>query len=301
MRLIVKTGRNAGQEFPLTKGVITIGRSSVNDIVFNDEQVSRHHAEIRRRGHSFTLTDLGTVNGTFVNDARIEEPQVLRDGDRIKMGNTALSFQVAPAAATAVGTQMPFIIGGAILLIIVLVVVMRFALPPTPITPPTPTPTLTPMPTPTLTTMPAPTPTITPTSTPMVRSVQMDSLAVKQTEEEVEGVLAPIRIQIRPNPQPGEMSLAISTDEPMGIGDQWRASTWVAVLFSCVLEGVDPTEYEFLVHVGGPIDGPSASGLLTVGTLAALRGESVDEDDSMTGVINPDGSIAPVGGIPHKV
>jgi predicted S18 family serine protease len=90
-------------------------------------------------------------------------------------------------------------------------------------------------------------------------------------------------------------------EEVEGTGQQWQSSGWIAVLLGSMLNGVNPTDYEFSFSSGGWIDGPSAGGLMTVGVLAALRGADVRDDVSMTGTINPDGTIGPVGGIPHKI
>jgi hypothetical protein len=97
MRLIVQTGIDAGRKFRLTKSVITIGRDPSNDIVLGDTRVSRRHAEIRRWGSEFIIADLGSANGTYVNEKLIRAPQVLRQGDSVRVGNTVLSCQVAPS------------------------------------------------------------------------------------------------------------------------------------------------------------------------------------------------------------
>jgi hypothetical protein len=82
----------------------------------------------------------------------------------------------------------------------------------------------------------------------------------------------------------------------------WRASGWTAVTLSSLLLGVNPERFEYSFETGMPyIDGPSAGGLTTIGVLAALLGETVRQDAAMTGTINPDGTIGPVGSIPHKL
>ncbi len=174
------------------------------------------------------------------------------------------------------------------------------AQPPTPTTAPTaavqPSPTVPPTPT-----VPPASPTPAPTPTPAERSVRVDALAFAQGTQGAYGVTTPTRIQIRPAAQPGELRVGFFEEEVGGIGPQWHASGWIAVLLGSMLEGVDPTDYEFSFSVGGYIDGPSAGALMTVGVLAALRGDTVREDASMTGTINPDGTVGPVGGIPHKL
>ncbi len=161
-------------------------------------------------------------------------------------------------------------------------------------TPAPPTATLPP------TATPPPSPTPTPT-TPPERNVRVDALAFIQEAEGAHGTVTPTRIQVRPAPKPGELRVGFFEEEVSGIGPQWHASGWIAVLLSTMMLGLDPTDYEFSFSVGGYIDGPSAGGLMTVGVLAALRGDDVLDEVTMTGTINPDGTIGPVGGIPHKI
>ncbi|MDQ7030188.1 MAG: S16 family serine protease [Ardenticatenia bacterium] len=163
--------------------------------------------------------------------------------------------------------------------------------PPPPTEPPPPTNTPPPPDTPT----PAPTP------TPSERSVRIDALYYASDGREAFGGISPVVVRVRPAPQPGELRVGFFEEEVQGTGNMWRASGWMAVLLASMLEGVDPTEYEFSFSVGGRIDGPSAGTLMTVGVLAAMRGDQVREDASMTGTINPDGTVGPVGGIPHKI
>lgn len=73
----------------LTGEPLTIGRDPENDIVLDDRRVSRRHAEIRLRLGRYTLYDLQSTNGTFVNDRRVAEV-VLSDGDRIAIGGSEL-------------------------------------------------------------------------------------------------------------------------------------------------------------------------------------------------------------------
>jgi hypothetical protein len=72
----------------------TIGRSRSCDVVLADANVSRQHAEIRPRGGSWTIADLGSTNGVAVNGARLERPRKLEPGDRIEIGTTILTFEL---------------------------------------------------------------------------------------------------------------------------------------------------------------------------------------------------------------
>ena len=85
-----------------------------------------------------------------------------------------------------------------------------------------------------------------------------------------------------------------------GTGPQWRAGVWVAAIVAATVLGKDLTDFTFSASSGGYIDGASASGLMAGGFLAAMTGAPIDPKVTMTGIINPDGTIGPVGGIPEK-
>ncbi len=72
----------------------TIGRSRKCDIVLDDPNVSREHAEIRPRGGSWVVTDLGSTNGSSVNGRRIEGPTVVKRGDDIELGTCVMKFEI---------------------------------------------------------------------------------------------------------------------------------------------------------------------------------------------------------------
>ena len=84
---------------------ITIGRAPDNTLVVRDGRASRHHARIDARRGSLVLSDLGSTNGSYVNDRRVESI-ALGEGDRIRIGTTSLiieSLERAPATAPAAG------------------------------------------------------------------------------------------------------------------------------------------------------------------------------------------------------
>lgn len=81
-----------GRSVPLTQPEITIGRLPECDVVVDDPGASRQHARIRRTDGGFVLVDLGSTNGTLVNDGPIQE-HVLEDRDRITIGETVLEFR----------------------------------------------------------------------------------------------------------------------------------------------------------------------------------------------------------------
>ena len=90
--LIVKRGPNAGSRFILGQGVTTVGRHPDSDIFLDDVTVSRRHAEIGHEGREVTVTDVGSLNGTYVNRERIDQPVQIRSGDEVQIGKFKLVF-----------------------------------------------------------------------------------------------------------------------------------------------------------------------------------------------------------------
>ena len=81
-----------GREHALTGETTTIGRGVENTIVITSRRVSREHASVQRQGRRVILSDLGSTNGTFLNDERVLAPLELRDGDAITIGDVVLVF-----------------------------------------------------------------------------------------------------------------------------------------------------------------------------------------------------------------
>ena len=91
-RLVITSGPDAGKEFELREGVITIGRNPDNRIHLNDMQVSRYHAELHRTEAGFVLRDRDSGNGTFVGGHQVLE-YGLSHGDAIQIGPFALRYE----------------------------------------------------------------------------------------------------------------------------------------------------------------------------------------------------------------
>ncbi|HUY58580.1 MAG TPA: DUF3662 and FHA domain-containing protein [Solirubrobacteraceae bacterium] len=72
----------------------TLGRSRDCDIVVDDANVSRQHAELRPRGVGWVLSDLGSTNGTRLNGRSIQTPEVVRPGDEIELGASLITFEL---------------------------------------------------------------------------------------------------------------------------------------------------------------------------------------------------------------
>jgi len=89
--LVVRRGPNAGSRFLLDHDITTAGRHRDSDIFLDDVTVSRRHAEFYRHGDRFSVRDVGSLNGTYVNQERIEEAP-LNGGDEVQVGKFRLVF-----------------------------------------------------------------------------------------------------------------------------------------------------------------------------------------------------------------
>jgi hypothetical protein len=90
--LTVAGGPMRGARFRLRAGALVVGRAPTADIVVDDPHLSRQHAAVRLTGDVVTLNDLGSTNGTWLNDRRISDVEPLTDGDVIRVGRTELRF-----------------------------------------------------------------------------------------------------------------------------------------------------------------------------------------------------------------
>lgn len=100
--LVVKRGPNAGSRFLLDQDVTTAGRHPDSDIFLDDVTVSRRHAEFRREGTGYTVHDVGSLNGTYVNRERVDAV-ALAGGDEVQIGKFRLVYLTA-AVRAGVGT-----------------------------------------------------------------------------------------------------------------------------------------------------------------------------------------------------
>jgi hypothetical protein len=88
--LVVVRGANVGSRFALTGDLTTIGRHPESDVFLDDVTVSRRHAEVRRGGDgTLELADVGSLNGTYVNNERIDRAE-LAEGDQVQVGKFRL-------------------------------------------------------------------------------------------------------------------------------------------------------------------------------------------------------------------
>jgi pSer/pThr/pTyr-binding forkhead associated (FHA) protein len=89
--LLVKHGPNAGSTFLVEQDATSIGRDPKSEVFLDDVTVSRKHAELRRTSGAFTIHDLGSLNGTYVNRERVEMT-TLASGDELQVGKFKLAF-----------------------------------------------------------------------------------------------------------------------------------------------------------------------------------------------------------------
>jgi len=98
--LVKVSGEHSGEEYSIppekspNKRRITIGRSSYNDIVIDDDAASRENSFIIIENNEYKIGDMGSTNGTFLNGKKITSPKVLNDGDKINIGDSEFIFKV---------------------------------------------------------------------------------------------------------------------------------------------------------------------------------------------------------------
>jgi len=106
-QLVMRTGPAPGKVFALDKAEIYFGRDISNDIVINDAEVSRKHVRLILQGSQYILEDLGSTNGTFIDNQRVTGPQLLNAGQVIQMGENVTMILEAlrsdPEATMAMG------------------------------------------------------------------------------------------------------------------------------------------------------------------------------------------------------
>jgi pSer/pThr/pTyr-binding forkhead associated (FHA) protein len=97
-RLIVTRGPNTGSEWDLEHVITTAGRHPDSDIFLDDVTVSRRHVEIERTTSGSVVRDVGSLNGTYLNQQRIEGDTPIANGDELQVGKFKLVFVAGEAA-----------------------------------------------------------------------------------------------------------------------------------------------------------------------------------------------------------
>ncbi len=93
MKLVVEAGAKKGTEIPLKKDKFIIGRASDCTLRAGSDAISRHHCAIIKRESGYAIRDLGSRNGTYVNDERIERETPLSSGDAVRVGPLEFRFE----------------------------------------------------------------------------------------------------------------------------------------------------------------------------------------------------------------
>ncbi len=117
---------------------------------------------------------------------------------------------------------------------------------------------------------------------------------------ELVGGVEPAVVDVRTDTE-ARFEVILDSLEAKGAGSMWLATSSLAAVLATLNAGVDPRLVDIDFEITGPIDGPSGGAILTIGTLAAMRGDTIRPAVTMTGTIAPDGTIGMVGEIPTKI
>lgn len=94
-QLVMQTGPNPGKVFALSKNQIVMGRDIECDISINDVEVSRNHTRLILGSDTYSVEDMGSTNGTYVNEEKISGQQTLNGNDVVRMGdNVTMVFEI---------------------------------------------------------------------------------------------------------------------------------------------------------------------------------------------------------------
>jgi len=89
---VIEDGGGKGRSYPLS-GQLQIGRADACQIQLEDTYASQFHAKITHRDESWYVEDLGSTNGTYLNQRRLTSPAEVNAGDRVKIGKTTVEFR----------------------------------------------------------------------------------------------------------------------------------------------------------------------------------------------------------------
>lgn len=104
-RLLVIKGADEGKQFEMTEPVLSVGRDATNRIRLHDTEVSRRHAEFRLVNGTYVLVDIGSANGSFVNNQKVKQAP-LHAGDRVVIGQTTLVFSTGRGEAARADSDL---------------------------------------------------------------------------------------------------------------------------------------------------------------------------------------------------
>lgn len=134
------------------------------------------------------------------------------------------------------------------------------------------------------------------------KSALVPAVWVAGKGDTAKGGVSLVRVEVTNNFD-GMAPVSLGGDFVESLGATWRATAWMAAFCASHLNGNLIVDKHFLIRVGGHIDGPSAGALLTSTILAQLQPlpAPIKENVTITGTINPDGTIGAVGGVPEKI
>lgn len=105
--LIVQSGKLKGKRLMLPSKEMVVGRDDDCDLRIASSLVSRKHCILKNSAEGIIVTDLGSQNGTHVNDIPITEPTLLREGDQLRIGATVLAVPMSTKSKSAAETHPP--------------------------------------------------------------------------------------------------------------------------------------------------------------------------------------------------
>jgi hypothetical protein len=114
------------------------------------------------------------------------------------------------------------------------------------------------------------------------------------------GGSSPFTVRVSQN-RSGDAAVGLIEQVLGSAGDMWKSSAWIAAVAASNAANRLLTDHEFLLKVRGFIDGPSAGMLMATTMLALIRHDPIRPDVTITGTVNPDGTIGPVAGIAEKL
>ena len=91
--IVITEGALEGTVIPLGNTPITIGRAADSTIVLDDDFVSTHHARLTPSGKQWSIEDLGSTNGTYIDRDRVNTPTVLRPRVSLRIGRTSMELR----------------------------------------------------------------------------------------------------------------------------------------------------------------------------------------------------------------
>ena len=106
-RLVALSGPLKGSTIALTEAETSCGREASNRVLIADASLSRRHCVVTREGDAFRITDLKSLNGTYVNGAQVQE-QTLAHGDHIRLGDSVFAFLISDDEAPPVSSSVRF-------------------------------------------------------------------------------------------------------------------------------------------------------------------------------------------------